>query len=145
MVYFGFFELFLSSCILFSLHMQVYLGLICPRISFNNSGGFFMGGGGLIICKSNLVFLFLNVTSSLKLVVNSLYLQSWRRHLLIVSFNNNTPTLSKDFYTSVCEAVFLHQQKYSAIVCFRYILLSSGCLMLSSSIYSFFSKNVAHH
>ncbi len=51
------------------------------------------------LTKSNLVFLFLNVTSGLHLVVNPLYLHS--RCLLIVDFDNDMPTSSRVFLISV--------------------------------------------
>ncbi len=88
---FFFFTILFSSISL----VQVDLGFISPKNLIPEHGRLFLD-----LAKSNLAFLFLNVTSGLHLVVNPLCLHSWRR-LLIVDFDNDVPTFSRVFLISV--------------------------------------------
>ena len=73
--------------------VQVNLGFILvSRILFQNWGAFL----GWFLAKSHLTFLFLSVTSDLHLMVNPLYLHSWRC-LLIIRINNDIHTSSRVF------------------------------------------------
>ncbi len=60
---------------------------------------FLIWGCRCFLAQSNIAFLFLNVSSGLHLVVNPLYLHSWRRPL-IVDFDNDVPTSSRVFLIS---------------------------------------------
>ena len=65
------------------------------RIWFQNFGGFFR----CFLTKFNVSFLFLNVLCGLHLVVNWLYLQSWRR---LLTLTDDPPTFSNVLSLSPC-------------------------------------------
>ncbi len=76
--------------------VQVHLGFISSKNLIPEHVRLFR----CFLAKSNLALLFLNVTSGLHLVVNPLYLPSWRC-LLIVDLDNDVPSFSRGFLISV--------------------------------------------